>query len=52
MPAKTDKIACPVCGVEGSVRGIKHHYTTMHNGGQPGGLIIATVVLEADKVSM
>jgi C4-type Zn-finger protein len=44
-PADT-QIECPVCGKTGTVRGIKHHYTTNHNDGVSGGLIVQMLILE------
>jgi hypothetical protein len=37
---------CPQCGKQGTVRGIKHHYTTVHANGEPGHLAVAVVEVE------
>lgn len=44
------QIECPQCGKKGTVRGIKHHYTTAHNDGISDGLIVQMIVLETALV--
>lgn len=44
------QIECPGCGKKGTVRGIRHHYTTVHNDGVPGGLIVQMLILETANV--
>lgn len=49
---RDDLIDCPQCGMKGTAQGVKHHYTTVHNDGQPGGLYIGyvPVVLELKNI--
>lgn len=39
----TRNVKCPRCDMTGSVRGVKHHYTSIHNDGESGGLYITHV---------
>lgn len=43
MDTRKVRIQCPKCNKEGTIRGIKHHFTSVHADGESGRLAVVLV---------